>query len=191
MPAATRSIYRPPFRIDVTDRAGLPRLVPAGRLATLIGSALAAGGPPEPAALGLVLADDRELASLNRRHMGHAGPTDVLSFPLLPPSAFPPHPGEPPTRRKASTAPAFALPPGARVHLGDVVVSVDRAIAQAEEGRGGQSGDVRWSPAEELRLLVVHGVLHVCGWDHAEPDEEREMRALEADLLGLAVAGRP
>jgi probable rRNA maturation factor len=60
---------------------------------------------------------------------------------------------------------------------------VERAIAQATSGAGGQTGDVRWSPAEELRLLAVHGALHLCGWDHAQPEEERAMRALERKLL--------
>ena len=60
---------------------------------------------------------------------------------------------------------------------------MERAIEQAEAGRGGQSGDVRWSPADELRLLVVHGALHLCGWDHAEPAEETAMRALEREVL--------
>jgi probable rRNA maturation factor len=64
-----------------------------------------------------------------------------------------------------------------------VVVSVERAIAQAEQGRGGQTGDVSWSAADELRLLTVHGTLHVCGWDHARPEEQAQMRALERRLL--------
>jgi probable rRNA maturation factor len=105
--------------------------------------------------------------------MGKSGPTDVLSFPLLPASSF-----------RGGARPEFALPPGTRLHLGDVVVSVERAIDQAEAGRGGQTGDVHWSPADELRLLVTHGVLHIGGLDHAEPDEEAAMRALEARLLG-------
>ena len=172
----------------------MPRLVPATTLARILRAALLAGGAPEPAAVGLVLADDAELARLNAAHMGHRGPTDVLSFPLLPPEAYPPHEGGParppvPThasRRAARTAagPAFLLPPGARLHVGDIVVSVERAIAQAEAGRGGQAGDLRWSPADELRLLVVHGALHICGWDHAEPAEGAAMRALEATILG-------
>ncbi len=49
------------------------------------------------------------------------------------------------------------------------MVSVERAREQAEAGRGGQTGDVRWSAGDELRLLVTHGTLHICGWDHAEP----------------------
>jgi probable rRNA maturation factor len=69
------------------------------------------------------------------------------------------------------------------VHVGDIVVSVERAAAQAGEGRGGQTGDVHWSTADELRLLVTHGTLHLCGWDHAAAGEEGEMRALERRLL--------
>jgi ssRNA-specific RNase YbeY (16S rRNA maturation enzyme) len=49
-----------------------------------------------PAILGLILADDAELAALNAEHMGHEGPTDVLSFPLLSPGAFPEHAGQDP-----------------------------------------------------------------------------------------------
>jgi probable rRNA maturation factor len=79
--------------------------------------------------------------------------------------------------------PEFATPPGRRVHLGDIVLSVERATEQAAAGRGGQTGDVRWSAADELRLLVAHGALHICGWDHADPTEEAAMRALEQRLL--------
>ena len=135
-----------------------------------------------PASIGLILADDAELAGLNAQHMGKTGPTDVLSFPLLPPEAFPAHPG---LRPAPSPTPWFALPPGRRLHLGDIAVSVERAVEQANTGRGGHTGDVRWSSADELRLLVTHGVLHVCGWDHVEPDEETAMRALERRLLGF------
>ena len=84
-----------------------------------------------------------------------------------------------------SAAP-FVLPPGSRLHLGDIAVSVERATAQAMAGRGGQTGNVRWSAADELRLLLTHGTLHVCGWDHAERTEEAAMRALERRLLGDA-----
>jgi probable rRNA maturation factor len=179
----TRPIYRPPWRIDVTVRDGVRLPVAAATLAGVAATALAAAGAPSPASLGLILSDDAELAGLNVEHMGKTGPTDVLSFPLLAPDAFPPHPGR---GAPAAAMPTFALPPGRRPHLGDIVVSVERAIEQAETGRGGHTGDVRWSVAEELRLLVTHGVLHVCGWDHAEPDEEAAMRAMERRLLGTA-----
>jgi probable rRNA maturation factor len=160
-----RSVYLPPWRIDVEVRDGVTVPVARGALARAIGAALDAANPPKPASIGLILSDDRELAELNAAHMGKEGPTDVLSFPLLSDDPFP-------------------LPPGRRLHLGDIVVSVERARDQAEAGRGGQTGDVRWSVADELRLLVTHGTLHIMGMDHADPVDEAAMRALERQLLG-------
>jgi probable rRNA maturation factor len=193
-----RRFYLPPFRVDLEIRAGAPRVLPAAALARILRSALVAGGAPEPASVGLILVGDREIAALNRTFLGKSGATDVLSFPLLPPEAYPPHPGGPvPAARPAAAGErAFLLPPGTRLHLGDIVVSVERAIEQAEAGRGGQTGDVRWSPADELRLLAVHGALHLCGWDHAEPEEAAALRALEREVLaGLTwpprAPGRP
>jgi probable rRNA maturation factor len=180
----SRSIYLPPWRIDLTVRPGTPAIGSARAVARAIARTATAAGAPSPASIGLTLTDDAELARLNRDYMGESGPTDVLSFPILPPSAFPPHEGESAGRRSAGRP--FPLPPGTRQPLGDIVVSVERAIAQAEAGRGGQTGDVRWSPADELRLLVTHGTLHLCGWDHADPAEETAMRTLEHRLLAPA-----
>jgi len=174
------SQYLGPWRIDVECRDGVERLLPATVLARTAAAALVAAGAPQPASLGLILSDDAELAGLNGEHMGKEGPTDVLSFPLLPIDSYPLHPGK--ADAEAGTEP-FPLPPGARPHLGDIVISVERAVDQADAGRGGQTGDVRWDARDELRLLVTHGVLHVCGWDHAEPTEEAAMRALERSLL--------
>ena len=176
----------PDARIDISRSPGVPDLMPDAELVAVLLAALDAAGAPPDATVSLALTDDAELAELNAAHMGKDGPTDVLSFPLLPPSAFPGHPGQHPALREPAPAgPAFTLPPGEAVHLGDIVVSVERAIEQASEGHGGQTGDVAWHPADELRLLVTHGALHLCGWDHAEPEEEAAMRTLERRLLGL------
>lgn len=166
----TRSIYLSPWRIDVTIRDGVDVPVRVSRLARAMAAALEAADAPSPASIGLILSDDAELAELNRAHLGADGPTDVLSFPLLPLAG-------------SLGQPAFVTPPGRRANLGDIVVSVERAAEQASAGRGGQTGDVRWSTADELRLLVTHGTLHILGWDHAGPDEERAMRELEQRLL--------
>jgi probable rRNA maturation factor len=168
----TRSIYAGGYRLDVVVREGVRLPLPLAAIGRTAAAALAAARAPTPASLGIVLSGDAELAALNEAHMGHAGPTDVLSFPLVVST-------ETPARERAR----FVLPPGRRVHLGDVIVSVERAAEQAVEGRGGQTGDVRWSIVDELRLLVVHGALHVCGWDHAVPDEEAAMRAVEREVL--------
>jgi len=184
-------VYLAPWRIDlvvrdaVVDAHGGRRPVRVAPLARAVAVALDAAGAPSPASIGLMLSDDAELSALNATHLGEAGPTDVLSFPLLPPEAFPIHEADPdrgPALRPGDAA-AFTGPPGRRVHLGDIVVSVERAAEQAATGRGGQTGDVTWSTADELRLLVTHGTLHVCGWDHADPAEEAAMRALEQELL--------
>ena len=146
--------------------------MPLARLARVAARALELAGAAGPASLGVVLSDDRELAALNAEHMGEHGPTDVLSFPFYPPGTA-----------AGRAQEGFRLPPGRRPHLGDIVLSVERAAEQAAQGRGGQTGDVRWSVAEEVLLLVAHGTLHICGLDHAEPAEEAAMRALEQRIL--------
>jgi probable rRNA maturation factor len=172
--ASDRSIYLPPWRIDVVRRPGMPRVVSDTELARALGRALEAAAAPAPGSVTVLLTDDLELTDLNRAHMGIDGPTDVLSFPMLPSDAFP-----------AGGEQRVVDPDGRRhrTHIGDIAISVERAIEQAEQGRGGQTGDVRWSAADELRLLVTHGTLHLCGLDHAVPAEEAAMRALEQKLL--------
>ena len=179
-----------PWRIDLTRRAGTPQLLSDAAIARTAAAALdhaahgvVAGGPSgSRASLAIVLTDDAELADLNAEHLGKRGATDVLSFPMLEPEAFAP------ARHSRVGRAGRAVERRGRIHLGDIAISVERVIEQAESGRGGQSGDVRWAPADELRLLVIHGTLHVCGWDHAEPAEQAAMRATEQRLLALPAA---
>lgn len=169
----SRRLYVDGMRIDIICRDGVPRVLADDALGRAIAAALEATGAPVPASVTVVLTDDLELTDLNRLHMGIDGPTDVLSFPMLPPESFP-------SRR--SKVVNGGRPRRSRTHVGDIAISVERAVEQAEQGRGGQTGDIRWSPADELRLLVIHGTLHLCGFDHAEPDDEAAMRALERRL---------
>ena len=176
-----RTIYLPPWRIDVVLRGDVRPPLPTTQIARAVAAALEAARAPEPGSVTVVLTDDEELEDLNVAHMGHDGPTDVLSFPMLEPGTFH-RTGRDVARARPRSmrAPVNRLP---RRHIGDIAISVERAAEQASEGRGGQTGDIRWSVADELRLLVTHGTLHLCGWDHAEPDEEAAMRALEQALL--------
>ena len=180
-----RSIYIAPWRVDVTVRDGVSSPLSAAAVARTAAHALDAAGAPSPASLAVILANDAELTKLNEQHMGQHGTTDVLSFPMLETSAFPPHPGQRAGTRTVKDV-DFVTPAGKRQHLGDIVISVERAREQAQAGRGGQTGDVQSSVADEMRLLVTHGVLHVCGWDHADAEERDAMRALEKDLLSEA-----
>lgn len=173
--------YISPWRVDIVVPANSQLPISLWRIASAVAAALASARAPEPGSVTVVLTDDEELEDLNVAHMGHAGPTDVLSFPMLEPDAF--HrtgPADAQPRRRSMRAPLHRRP---RTHIGDIAISVERAAEQAAEGRGGQTGDVRWSVADELRLLVTHGTLHLCGWDHAGPAEEAAMRGLEQALL--------
>jgi len=119
--------------------------------------------PPEME-VALLLVDRDTIAQLNATHMGRTGPTDVLAFPID-------EPGE--------------TPPDVPSVLGDVVLCP--AIATEQAPRFDRSAH------EELRLLTVHGLLHLLGMDHANSEEEREMFALTDRLLAAhadAVAGR-
>jgi probable rRNA maturation factor len=126
--------------------------VDAGRWADLAAAVLAAEG--RQGELTLTFVDADEIAALNEDHMGVAGPTDVLSFPL-----------------DADLDPADLAAELGPVLLGDVVVCPAVAIVAAPTHAG--------TVDDELALLVVHGVLHVLGHDHAEPGETARMRAAE------------
>ncbi|MER7165266.1 rRNA maturation RNase YbeY [Micromonospora sp. NPDC000207] len=114
------------------------------------------------AELSVLLVDIDYMAELNHRWMGGDGPTDVLAFPMDEGSVD--HgPGE------------NSSPGGEPALLGDIVLCPEVATKQA--------ATAGHPTADELHLLTVHGVLHLLGYDHAEPEEEREMFALQARLL--------
>jgi probable rRNA maturation factor len=114
----------------------------------------------------LTLSGDEEMTHLNFDHMGERGPTDVLAFPLHEWTVDEGH-------SHLADEEVFA-PPGGLL-LGDVVIDVDQAVRQAQEGG--------WGAAQEIALLVVHGALHLVGHDHADPDDEAAMRAIEGRVL--------
>ncbi|MBI3977757.1 MAG: rRNA maturation RNase YbeY [Chloroflexi bacterium] len=120
--------------------------------------------------LGLSVVGDEEIRRLNAEYRGLDEPTDVLSFALT-------------ETAEAAGGVLFVLPPDGVVHLGEVVVSYPRAVAQAQAGG---------HPVEqELALLVVHGVLHLLGHDHAEPEEAAAMHACEVAVLARIGLPRP
>ncbi|KGM00645.1 heat-shock protein [Cellulomonas cellasea DSM 20118] len=114
--------------------------------------------------LSILLVGTQVMTDLHVRYMDEPGPTDVLSFPMD--ELRPGREGEP-------------TPPGL---LGDVVLCPEVAAQQARVAGH--------STAEELLLLTTHGILHLLGYDHAEPEEEKEMFALQRQLLLTFLAGR-
>jgi probable rRNA maturation factor len=120
--------------------------------------------------LTLTFVDRAEIADLNEQHLGEAGPTDVLSFPLD---------AGVESRSDHSALGTDAVP----TLLGDVVICPDVARTQAPTHAG--------SLDDELALLVVHGVLHVLGYDHAEAADAEAMLARELELLAAHHWGGP
>jgi len=142
----------------------------------LVEIALVAQGITGPAEMGLTITDDATIQEMNRQYRGVDAPTDVLSFPLLEPWEVRPQKAQPPP------GPKFVAPPDGVLHLGDVVVSLPRAREQAAE--------FGHSLERELSYLIVHGILHLLGYDHQEPHEQQEMREREETILALAAGSR-
>ena len=116
------------------------------------------------AELSIVLVDVATMTDLHVKWMGEPGPTDVLSFPL------------------DELRPGREGSPSAPGMLGDVVLCPEVAADQAREAGH--------SVVEELLLLTTHGILHLLGFDHAEPEDEAEMFGLQRQLLLTYLAGR-
>lgn len=122
----------------------------------------------ERAEATVLLTDDEEIARLNETYRGVSGPTDVLSFAYQ-------------EAEDADQTPDL---------LGDIVISVDTASRYAASGEhAGRVGETvvegSWSLLDELSFLIIHGALHLCGYDHSTAAEEREMVAEEARLWSL------
>jgi probable rRNA maturation factor len=109
-------------------------------------------------ALSLVLADDEAVRALNRDYRGKDKPTNVLSFAALDSGTIPPH-----------------LPAGMPLHLGDVILALETLKAEARAQRK--------TFRQHFTHLVVHGVLHLLGFDHERDQDARVMENLERNVL--------
>ena len=148
-------------------------------LRTVMKAALVEALPQgEPAQVGLVVTDDKTVQELNRRFRGLDEVTDVLSFSASHSGHWE---GDPQESDEASPESVdseelnFVLPPGEPSPLGEVIISFPQTIRQAQERNG--------RVEQELALLIIHGVLHLVGYDHMEPEDEAQMQAKERSAL--------
>lgn len=116
------------------------------------------------AELAILFVDEPAMEQLHIQWMDEPGPTDVLSFPM------------------DELRPGTAAEPTPAGLLGDIVVCPTVAAAQAH--KAGHTAE------EEMLLLTTHGILHLLGYDHVEPEEEKEMFALQRRLLLTFLAQR-
>jgi len=147
--------------IDIANETdyGPEQGVEAAELASVARYVLDEMGIHPMAELSILLVDTAAMEQLHIQWMDEPGPTDVLSFPMDELR---------PARAEDDNEPVPGL-------LGDVVLCPEVAEKQAR--------DAGHSTADELRLLTTHGLLHLLGYDHAEPDEEAEMFGLQKQLL--------
>jgi len=140
------------------------------RYRTLALDVLAGEGAPEGAELAVAFVSPEVMAELNAKHMGHQGPTDVLAFPI--------------DEHTVDGPQADPIP----ILLGDVVICPDVAADNCstnEQSAQGHYGSID----DEIDLLVVHGILHVLGMDHADDKERNLMQASEEAYLTAFRAG--
>jgi len=166
----TRSVQPGTYEVFAADEQLVP--IPLPELVDLARESLAALGVAPDAVTNLLLVDPDSMQSLNEQFRGKDEPTDVLSFPMDD-EALP-----------GAERPARTRPGGSEdvpLILGDLVICPE--IAQMQADLGG------WKFADELALLTVHGILHLCGYDHEEESDALVMEAKEAELLDTFWSG--
>ncbi len=122
--------------------------------------------------LGLVITNQERVQQLNRSYLGQDEPTDVLAFSMLP---------EPLATGEPEGSSPFAQPPDGVLHFGEVIISYPQAVVQAEEHRH--------SVKKEVAILIIHGVLHLLGYEHDKPELERQMKTREKEILSCVEGG--
>jgi len=118
------------------------------------------------AELGLVITNQERVQELNRSYRGEDKPTDVLAFYMTPAA-----------EETGAESSSFVVPPDGVLHLGEVIISYPQAVIQAKERQH--------SLKKEIAILIVHGVLHLLGYDHDKPEPERQMRTRETEILNF------
>jgi probable rRNA maturation factor len=149
---------RPRYEVSILIEPSFHSLLDRSALRRLAVRVLKTEGVDPPAEVSIVVTDDETVRDLNRRYRGIDEPTDVLSF------------------GNEATTGSFITPPDGVRRLGEVILSWPTAERQAREAGH--------SVQEAAAHLVMHGLLHLLGYDHEGPEDERRMRAREEELLG-------
>ena len=148
------------MEVTVLFEKGLKGELPPGEwVRGVVEKALAAERSSPSSEVSVLIAGEKKVHELNRDYLGEDRPTDVISFPML----------------TSDDQSGFVSPPDGLVHLGEIIISLPQAMQQAIEHAH--------STNREIAILTIHGVLHLLGRDHAEPEAEREMRQREKEIL--------
>ena len=149
--------------IEINNESGVE--VRQEELVKLVKHILAAMFVHPQTEVSIILADVDTMEKLHVEWMDEPGPTDVLSFPM------------------DELRPGSAAAPTPAGLLGDIVLCP--VVAQEQAATAGHSME------EELLLLTTHGMLHLMGYDHREPEEKEEMFGIQRELLSSFLGGKP
>ena len=150
------------MKIEVYVEEGIEGCPASSRLESIAEQVAKAEGIDSEIELSLVIVGQDKIRQLNKSFLSKDAPTDVLAFPMV-------------SEQEGGDHPSFVTPPGELKQLGEVIISYPQAAIQAEERQH--------ATEKEIAILIIHGVLHLLGYDHEEFEEEKEMRAREAVIL--------
>ena len=152
------------MEIDVLIDEGLEAYLDADWLHSVAEQALTAQNAGSNAELGLVITGQERIRQLNLSYLGKDEPTDVMAFSMLP------------TAEETGEGPStFVTPPDGTLHLGEVIISYPQAVIQADEQHH--------SINKEIATLIIHGVLHLMGYNDDKPELRLQMSARETEIL--------
>ena len=149
------------MEINVLIDEGFKGCPEVGWLQSVAEQVLVAQNAGSRVELGLVIATQERVQQLNLSYLGRDEPTDVLAFSAI--------------EEIGSDFPPFVTPPDGVLHLGEVIISYPQAVTQAEEHRH--------SIKREIAILIIHGVLHLLGYEHDKPELKQKMSAREEEIL--------
>ncbi len=152
------------MEINILIGEGFEGYLDASWLKSVVESVLSAQNAGSNVELSLVITGQEAVQQLNKIYRGKDEPTDVLAFSMFPAEQEP-----------GTDFSPFVVPPDGVAHLGEVIISYHQAVIQAKE---------RQHPVErEVTILIIHGVLHLLGYEHDKPDLEQQMRMKEEEIL--------
>ena len=155
------------MEINVLIEEGLEEYPEVNWLQSVAERVLTAQNITSEVEMGLVITSQERVQELNQKYRGLDEPTDVLAFSMLPDKKMP--------------EVDFPPPPDGVRHLGEVIISYPQAVIQAKEHQH--------SIKREIVILIIHGTLHLLGYDHETPELEHDMRTKEAESLSFIEGG--
>ncbi len=149
------------MEINVLIDDGFEGCLEVSWLRSVVEQVLIAQSADSNVELGLVITGQERVQQLNLGYLGRDVPTDVLAFSAM--------------EEAGVDSPPFVTPPDGVSHLGEVIISYPQAVIQAEEHHH--------SVKKEVAILIIHGILHLLGYEHDKPALKRLMSAREEEIL--------